>query len=163
MELSRRQFVVGTAALATAASAPVVLAGVAPRVPTTLEGHKTWELVRPHVLGHLSIDEMATGLPGPWQEFLASWRVEGPVLYLPILHRETPIDSDTFLGARLKSGYEMHLNEKCWAPFFEKWITEVCVPLYGRAIYTKLGPAILTNIHLFRMAYKYQQYQQPKS
>lgn len=155
MEMSRRGFMAGAAALTAGAVAAdpvlgkVTLAREAPRQAVKLEGHKTWEAVRPHVLGHLSLDEMATGLPGPWQEYLASWWVEGPKLFIPI----TDIRSEGW-GAKLNSGFKIGFDD--WNPFVEKWQREVAIPLYGHKCETKgLGVAILTNISLFRLAQKY--------
>lgn len=164
MDLSRRGFLKGAGGLAAGTlvaeswtGGKVVLAREAPRQPIKLEGHETWGCVRPHMLGHLSLEEMATGLPGPWQEYLASWWVEGTKVFVPIiksLRADVPKD---YLGAKLNSGYLMEAGEECWEPFIDKWNREVAVPLYGKEIRTKkLGVAILTNIYLFRLAYRYQ-------
>lgn len=166
MDLSRRGFLMGAGAITVGVVAAdpvlskVTLVQETPRQPIKLEGHTEWALVRPHVLGHLSLEEMAMGLPGPWQEFLASWWVEGPKVHMPVVTRHEPRDRqdipENFLGAKLNSGFMLELSEKGWKPFYDKWNREVAVPLYGREIYTaNLGPAILTNIHLFRLALKY--------
>lgn len=168
MDLSRRSFLSTAAALPLVAEnfvgAKVTLARELPRQTTILEGHKTWTLVRPHVLGWMSLEEAAMGLPGPWQEYLASWWVEGSKVHMPVItldeREKVPGLPEGFLGAKLNSGYLMHLDGErdgdCWKPFYDKWNREVAVPLYGREIHTQnLGAAILTNIHLFRMALRY--------
>jgi hypothetical protein len=162
VDLTRRGFMAGAAALTASAVAAdpvlskVVLAAPLPRQKDVLEHHKYWELVRPHVLGHLSIDEMKMGLPGPFQELMSHWWVEGPKLHIPAYDLRV---EDHDLTVTLRSGYKVQCGDKLWDAFYEKWLTEVCVPLYGKEIRTKnLGAAILTNIHLFRMAAKYALY-----
>ena len=120
---------------------------------TELKGHDIWRLVRHHVLGPYSLEEMAKGLTKHWKEFMASWRIDGGGLLMPILLKQP----DGFLGARLNSGYEMALSEECWAPFMEKWQRLVVTPVHGRPILThNLGVAIITNIHLFQLAVRYR-------
>ena len=153
MDASRRQFLVGAAALAAGTSVTPALASPPLRKRVVLEGHKDWELVRPHVLGHLSLDEMATGLPGPLQEYLACWDVEGKKALMPVCPDGKSI-------AKLPSGFLMDLDKKTWEPFLEKWCSEVGVPVHGPEIgrwplTSKMGVALLTNISLWRMALKY--------
>ena len=117
-----------------------------------MKGHSEWRLVRQHVLGKFTLAEMANGLTKHWKEFIASWRIDGSGLMMPVLAYQP----DGFLGARLNSGYEMLMNEECWAPFIEKWQREVVTPVYGRPILThKLGVAIITNIQMFQLALKW--------
>lgn len=157
-DVSRREFLAGATVLAVSpmvaeswTGGKVLMAREAPRQPIKLEGHKTWECVRPHMLGHLSLDEMAMGLPGPWQEYLASWWVEGAKVFVPTIN----VESEDFCGAKLNSGFKISLGGEDWKPFIEKWQREIAIPLYGHKCETHLGVAILTNISLFRMAQKY--------
>lgn len=159
MEMSRRGFMAGAAALTAGAVAAdpvlgkVVLTAPPSRKNDILEHHKYFECVRPHMLGHLTIDEMATGLPGPFQEYMSHWWVEGHKLHVPAYDERI---EDHNLFSTLRSGYKIQIGDEAWSAYIEKWQKEVCVPLYGKEIRThKLGAAILTNIHLFRLAHKY--------
>ena len=157
MDLSRRGFLVGAGALAagTVAGVPKIVLANTVRRRVVLPDHIDWKLVRPHMLGHLSLDEMATGLPGPWQEYMASWDVNGVELLLPVL----PYDHRANVGedcmAKLSSGFEITWEH--WKPFYDKWNKEVFQPIHGYEFKTaNLGAAVLTNINLFRMALKYR-------
>lgn len=159
MEMSRRGFMAGAAALTAGAVAAdpvlgkVVLTSLPSRKNDILEHHKYFECVRPHMLGHLTLDEMATGLPGPFQEYMSYWWAEGPKLHVPAYDLRI---EDNGLVSTLRSGFKMELGSEMWNAYIEKWQKEVCVPLYGKEIRTKnLGAAILTNIWLFRLAMKY--------
>lgn len=154
MDLSRRGFLVGASALAVATPRPVQAVMPLPRQHVPLEGHKEWQLIRPHVLGHMTPDEMAMGLPGPWQEYISHWRTEGSKLFIPMME-----SGDTFV-VKLKSGFVIDLL-RGWECYMEKWVREIGIPLYGSrgGDITKtnnLGSALLTNHHLFRMFLKYR-------
>lgn len=154
MDLSRRGFLAGAGALAASiAAAPKVVFAERVRRRVVLPDHTDWKLVRPHVLGHLSLDEMATGLPGPFQEYMASWDVNGADLLVPVSIPGVLEDGNSL--AKLPSGFEVTWN--CWMPLYDKWNKQVFQPVYGYEFKTaNLGAAVLTNINLFRMAMKYK-------
>jgi hypothetical protein len=145
----------------------------APRQRVELKNHDDWRLERAHVLGKLSLDEMAEGLPAQWQEYLASWDVDGMKVLMPMytgskieaikepnleeFHVDDEFSRPSWQGARLNSGYWMDLSITCWQPFHEKWLEAVCEPTYGFKMQTQnLDVAIITNINLFKMALKYK-------
>ena len=137
-----------------------------------LHDHDDWLLERSHMLGHNTIEQMADGLPSPFQKFMQSWEVRGEKLAVPFY--EAPpanikIDRDAFhvddvfrgrgnwLGAILQDGTLIPLGDPGWTAYYEKWLVAVCEPMYGFQLRTQnLGMAILTNINLFKMALKYK-------
>lgn len=120
-----------------------------------LKGHVEWRLVRKHVLGPFSLETVKAELTKEWKEYLDTWRVDDENVHMPIMDGDCALP-DRFFGARLNSGYKMYLSEEYWKPFSDWWQRMVVTPVYGAPVLTRnLGVAIITNIHLFRLALKY--------
>lgn len=124
-----------------------------------LDGHVEWRLARQHVLGLFTLDMVKPQMTKEWKEFLSYWRMDDKFVHVPIMDTHCDLPG-RFFGARLKSGYEMHLSTPWWTPFCDWWQREVVTPVYGKPMLThNLDVAIITNIHLFKLAVNYHKRQ----
>jgi hypothetical protein len=182
MSLSRRGFLGGMlgGSAAVAVGAPVA-AGVRKAVKEVkrISGVRYYPCERDHVLGWRSPAQMMEGLPAEWQEWGSYWILNKNKVEIPVEHENADHGSCDFIfgdGFKLPSGKIVKFDWRGAGKqiktspeyrFMSRWV-EKYVKIFGEEAReklidrTNLGPALMTNIHLFRMAVKYVNYR-PKS